>query len=110
MIININTTTEENIKGELLKVNRLNQSIIQTAKANSKRAYDIFWKNRDENITPQAICDYLGNEAYKLFQAHIAMEEWIYSQDSTHEKLSIPEGWSVNIHQDGTVTITKIEE
>ena len=103
----ITKTKEEIIKDELVKINQVSEfGLMQLITAN-KRAYDMFWKN--PNVTPQEFCDLMGNEAYKLFQSSASSQEFIKSMKSDHVELSIPENWSVEFNQDGTVNVTYTE-
>lgn len=103
-IINIQTNKAlENIN----EINNLSNSteimITNIMKNAYRRSYNIFWAN------PINICNEAGSQAYLLFQKHVEMGQRINERDSDFIELTIPENWTVEFNQDGTVTCTYTE-
>lgn len=105
-MLNIQKTKEEKLKDTVVEIDTDSIAGITNLKNANQRSYDLVWNNPEH--TPQEICDFLGNQAYLLFVNSAKSQAFIKDIDSDHVELSIPEGYSVQINQDGTVTITNI--
>lgn len=60
-------------------------------------SYNVFWAN------PIAICVEAGTDAYLLFQKHVEMGASIKARQPDFIELAVPEGWTVEFNQDGSV-------
>ena len=101
---NIIKTQEEIIKDEIRGINTTANAGIINLKQAIDLAYRQFWFN--PLATPQEICDVLGNQAFKLFEDHRDASLFLLSKDSEYVPLQIPENFTADINNDGTVTIT----
>lgn len=59
----------------------------------------------ESKITAQAKCDFMGQNAYKLFASSKATQEYLYAWLPGYVSLTVPSNRDVIINQDGTVTI-----
>ena len=75
--------------------------------ANFRGLYLEVWKNGD-GLTPQQVCDALGARAANLFVIAGTMANALYQIDPAGlgSMVSVPPGYAVAIHADGTVAIT----
>ena len=75
--------------------------------ANFRALYNEVWHNAD-GLTPQQVCDALGTRAENLFVIAGTMANALYQIDPAGlgVMVSVPAGYSVTIHTDGTVTLT----
>jgi hypothetical protein len=78
------------------------QALVQVSQAHAK----MFRECWDESkVTAQAKCDFLGQNAYKLFASSKATQEYLYAWLKNYVPLSIPANRDAVINEDGTVTI-----
>jgi hypothetical protein len=102
----INIQTNKALQ-DIEKINNLDKfttaSITNTMKDSYKKSYNIFWDNAID------ICREAGNQAYLLFQKHVEMGQAIKERDENFVELTIPEGWTVDVKQDGSVIPTYTE-
>ena len=61
-------TQEEKTKIAVRTITDQSNGALDNLKFNLNLCWDMFWSN--PNATPQQICDALGNNAYKIFQAN----------------------------------------
>lgn len=66
-------------------------------------SYRIFWSD------PVGICNQAGTEASQLFTKHVEMGQAIVARKPDFVEKTIPEGWTVEFNQDGSVTVLPIE-
>ena len=68
--------------------------------------YQEMWQNTD-GLTPQQVCDALGNKAASLFVVAGTMSNALYTIDPTGlgAMVSVPPGYTTTLHPDGTVTL-----
>ena len=74
---------------------------------NFRALYNEVWQNAD-GLTPQQVCDALGNRASALFIIAGTMANALYQIDPAGLGTMIgpPTGWTSSINADGTVTLT----
>jgi hypothetical protein len=78
-----------------------NTHCLSVMKDTAKAVFQLLWHSSDK--TPQQVCDMMGTDAAKGFEAHAKLQELIYLIDPTWVPLVPPVGYTVN--QNGTVTI-----
>lgn len=74
---------------------------LENLKVNIQASWNLFWNNPE--VSAQEICDYYGNQAYKIFQESGFWQAAIKQRDPSYEELVPPKEFTIN--QDGTVTI-----
>jgi len=104
---NIIKTQQEIIKDEIREINITANAGILNLKQAVNSGYQQFWFN--SLVTPQEICDILGNQAFKLFEDHRDASLFLLSKDSEYVVQGVPENFTADINNDGTVTITYTE-
>lgn len=81
---------------------RAKQALAQVSTAHAQ----MFRECWDESkITAQAKCDFMGQNAYKLFASSKATQEYLYTWLPGYVPLTVPVNRDVVINEDGTVTI-----
>ena len=85
----------------LTQIRAQNTYCLAVMKETATNVFQLLWHSTDK--TPQEVCDMLGTDAAKGFEAHAKLQELIYLIDPTWVPLVPPVGYTVN--QNGTVTI-----
>lgn len=88
------------------KIKRSNTMCLSAMKTSAREVFDLMWNS--DGKTPQEVCDLLGNEAVKGFDAHAALQGLIFSIDPTWVPL-VPQ-YEYTKNEDGTVTIGNLIE
>lgn len=78
-----------------------NTWLLNAMKQTAQRVFDLTWHN-DES-TPQQVCDLIGVDASKGFEAHYKLQELIMLIDPAWQPLTPTHDYVSN--PDGTVTI-----
>ena len=78
-----------------------NTVCLNQMKRTAKNVFNLVWNN--SSLSPQEVCDVLGVDAAKGFDAHAKLQELIYFIDSSWVPLVPPVAYVKN--EDGTVTI-----
>ena len=104
------TTTSPLADRETRTASRLSQRMVNGEAQllmNFRGLYNEVWKNPD-GLTPQQVCDALGNRASNLFVIAGTMANALYQIDPTGlgSMVNVPTGYTATINAGGTVTIT----
>ena len=87
-------------------IDKIGDLAVEQLDKRQREAYQNFWFNPFH--TPQEFCDFLGTEAYKLFEDHYETQVYLSRRIENYQFLGTPEEYEDPIkHEDGTVTITK---
>jgi hypothetical protein len=78
-----------------------NTHCLEVMKETARVVFHLLWHSTDK--TPQEVCDMMGTDAAKGFEAHAKLQELIYLIDPTWVPLVPPVGYS--LQQDGSVLI-----
>jgi hypothetical protein len=114
-IFNIEKTEEEVKKEEARRQAIYRRDLLVGFASGLYVAYKDFWDNT--TITPQEQCTLLGTSASDLFTKHATGVQFILTNlpnvtehiPNFMDTTAIPQGKNVEYHEDGTVTITDIE-
>lgn len=79
----------------------INTNCLVLMKQTAITVFNMFWHNKQH--TPQEMCDLLGADAKKAFEAHSGLQQLIYLLDPTWAPLIPPLPYTAN--DDGTVVI-----
>ena len=82
-----------------------NTMCLQVMKSTAKNVFEIVWHNG--SLTPQQVCDAMGVDAVKGFDAHSALQELIYAIDPSWVPLEPAYNYTKNAN--GTVTIGSLK-
>jgi len=91
----------------VLKIKQQNTELYASMKMRHALIFNMIWPN--PNYTPQQIMEGFGTDAAMLFSMSGMIQDMLHAVDPSYEALSVPEGYTVTINQDGTVNITQGE-
>lgn len=97
----MNLTLPEIVDTKLNRILIVNSNCLSAMRASCRNVFDLCWT---EN--PQEVCDQLGTDAVKAFEAHGKLQELIYLMDPTWQPLLPPYEYVKN--EDGTITIGEL--
>ena len=93
--------SQQSVYSVLDKIKSQNTNCLQVMKNTAIQVFQMTWQH--ESLSSQQVCDLMGTEVAKGFEAHAKLQELIYLIDPTWVPLVPPKSYIKN--DDGTVTI-----
>jgi hypothetical protein len=101
-------TQEEITKQQVKELNAWVSGTIQVARERTAEMFNRFWNNA--NATPMQMSATYGVYAKDLFVKLAVWQQSIQAIDPSYVPLQVPEKYEYVINEDGTVTITELQQ